>query len=75
MFVAFPVERYFTNVFEHKLFYNQPVEVRVWCKGLEYNQGKFSGGLVSFKSSFSQRSRFLQPFNCPLPAAETVSVG
>ena len=44
MFVAFPVERYFSNVFEHKLFYNQPVEVRVWCEGLEYQLGKFSGG-------------------------------
>ena len=26
----------FNGVSEHKLFYNQPVEVRVWCEGLEY---------------------------------------
>ena len=59
MFVAFPEvisvlsvdlsldEVYFSNVFEHKLFYNQPVEVRVWCEGLEYQLGKFSGGVKS----------------------------
>ena len=33
----------FNGVFEHKLFYNQPVEVRVWCEGLEYQLGKISG--------------------------------
>ena len=68
-------ERIFSNVFEHRLIINQPVEVRVWPEDLEYHQGKVSkGGIVSFKSSFSQRSRFLQPFNHPLPAAETVLV-
>ena len=41
-------ERIFSNVFEHRLFYNQPVEVRVWPEGLEYHQGKFSGGVSLF---------------------------
>ena len=67
LFVTFPVvsivlstnlsvERIFSNVSEQRLFINQPVEVRVWPEGLEYRLGKFSGeGLVSFKSSFSQK--------------------
>ena len=37
-------ERICSNLFEHKLVINQPVEVRVWPEGLEYHQGKFSGG-------------------------------
>ena len=56
MFVAFPevipvlsvdpsLDGDFNGVFEQKLFYNQPVEVRVWCKGLEYQLGKFSRGV------------------------------
>ena len=61
----------FNGVSEHKLFYNQPVEVRVWCEGLEYHLGKFSGGVLSLLGLLSpKRSRFLQPFNRPLPAAE-----
>ena len=55
MFVAFPVvtivlsvdpslDRDFNGVSELKLFFNQPVEVRVWREGLEYQLGKFSGG-------------------------------
>ena len=47
------------------------MEVRVWCEGLEYQLGKFSGGVKSLLSLLSpKRSRFLQPFNRPLPAAE-----
>ena len=38
-------ERIFSNVFEHRLIINQPVEVRVWPEGLEYHQGKFSRGV------------------------------
>ena len=65
MFVAFPVvisvlsvdlsvdELFFSDVFEHKLFFNQPVEVRVWCEGLEYQLGKFSGGVKSLLSLLS----------------------
>ena len=38
---------------EQKLFFNQPVEVRVRCEGLEYEVGKISGGvLASFKFFF-----------------------
>ena len=59
MFVAFPVvsivlsanlsmERIFNGVSEQRLFINQPVEVRVWPEGLEYHQGKFSGGVSLF---------------------------
>ena len=55
LFVAFPEvnsvlstnlseERIFNGVFEQKLSYNQPVEVRVWPEGFEYRQGKFSVG-------------------------------
>ena len=88
MFVAFPVvtsvlsvdfsmdEVYFSDVIEHKLFFNQPVEVRVRCEGLEYQLGKFSGGVKSLLSLLSpKRSRFPQPFNHPLMASETVLVG
>ena len=56
MFVAFPVvtivlnvdlsvDENFNGVSEQKLFFNQPVEVRVRCKGLEYHLGKISGGV------------------------------
>ena len=56
MFVAFPVvtivlnvnlsvDEDFNGVSEQKLFFNQPVEVRVWCESLEYQLGKFSGGV------------------------------
>ena len=57
MFVAFPVvisvfsvnlsldEVNFSNVIELRLFFNQPVEVRVRCEGLEYLLGKISGGV------------------------------
>ena len=34
----------FSDVIEQKLF-NQPVEVRVRCEGLEYQLGKISGGV------------------------------
>ena len=43
------------GVFEQKLFFNQPVEVRVWCEGLEYQQGKFSGGVKSLLSLLSPK--------------------
>ena len=59
MFVVFPVERYFSNVFEQKLFYNQPVEVRVGPRVLGSSKVNSPGGIVYFKSSFSQR--FLIP--------------
>ena len=56
LFVAFPVVNIvlsvdpsldgdFNGVSEQKLFFNQPVEVRVRCKGHEYHLGKFSGGV------------------------------
>ena len=65
----------FNGVSEQKLFFNQPVEVRVRCEGLECQLGKISGGLkASFKCSCSQRSRFPLPFNRLLPAAETMLV-
>ena len=55
LFVAFPVvtivlnvdlslDGYFNSISEQKLFFNQPVEVRVRCEGLEYQLGKISGG-------------------------------
>ena len=71
MFVAFPVvtcmlsvdlsldEVYFSDVIEQKLFFNQPVEVRVRCEGLEYQLGKISGGvLASFKLFFLPKVSF-----------------
>ena len=55
--VNLSLDGYFNGISEHKLFFNQPVEVRVRCEGLECQLGKISGGVkVSFKSSFSQRS-------------------
>ena len=56
MFVAFPVEKpvlsvdlsvdevLFSNVSEQRLFYNQPVEVRVDPRVLGSSKVKFSGG-------------------------------
>ena len=68
------MDGFFSDVIEQKLF-NQPVEVRVRSGGLDFLLGKISGGVkASFKSSFSQRSHCLLPFNRPLPAAETMSV-
>ena len=67
MFVAFSVvttvlsvdlsldEVSFSNVFEQKLFFDQPVEVRVWCEGLEYQLGNFSGGVKSLLSLLSPK--------------------
>ena len=46
---------YFSDVIEQKLFFNQPVEVRVWCEGLEYQLGKFSGGVKSLLSLLSPK--------------------
>ena len=52
--MAFPVERFFSNVFEHRLINNQPVEVRVDPRVLGSIKVKSPGGLrVLFKSSFS----------------------
>ena len=59
MFVAFPVvsimlsanlsvDEDFNGVSELRLFFKQPVEVRVWREGLEHHQGKFSGGVGLF---------------------------
>ena len=75
LFVAFPVvesvlsidlsmdEVLFNGVSEQRLFYNQPVEVRVDPRVLSSSKVNSPGGLkVSFKSSFSQiGSRFLHP--------------
>ena len=73
--VNLSVDEEFNGLSEQRLLFNQPVEVRVRCEGLEYQLGQISGGgLGSFKCSFSQRSRFPLPFNRPLPAAETMSV-
>ena len=69
-FVAFPMgsimlsanlseERIFSGVFEQRLIYNQPVEVRVGPRVLGSFKVKSPGGFVLFKSSFSQR--FLIP--------------
>ena len=70
LFVAFPVvtivlsidlslDGYFNGVSEQKLFFNQPVEVRVGVRVLSTSKVNSPGGFVSFKSSFSQR--FLIP--------------
>ena len=59
MFVAFPevipvlsvdpsLDGDCNGVSEQKLFFNQPVEVRVRCEGLECQLGKISGGVKSF---------------------------
>ena len=75
LFVVLPVEKpvlsvdlsvdkvIFNSVSEQKLFYNQPVEVRVGPRVLSSSKVKSLGGLiVSFKSSFSQiGSQFLHP--------------
>ena len=49
-------ERIFSGVFEHRLIYNQPVEVRVDPRVSGSIKVKSSGGFLMFKSSFSQRS-------------------
>ena len=43
--VNLSVDEDFNGVSEQKLFFNQPVEVRVRCEGLEYQLGKISGGV------------------------------
>ena len=49
-------ERIFNGVFEQRLFFNQPVEVRVGPRVLGSSKVNSLGGLkVSFKSSFYQR--------------------
>ena len=59
LFVAFPVvsivlstnlsvERIFSNVSEHRLFINQPVEVRVGPRVLSTSKVNSPGGFVSF---------------------------
>ena len=48
-------ERIFSGVFEQRLIYNQPVEVRVGPMVLGSLKVNSPGGIVSFKSSFSQR--------------------
>ena len=81
--VAFPVvlpvlsvnlsvdEVLFNGISEQKLFYNQPVEVRVDPRVLSSSKVNSPGGLrVSFKSSFSQRFSIPTSLNRPLPAAE-----
>ena len=68
------MDEFLSVVIEQKLF-NQPVEVRVRSGGLVLLLGKISGGVkASFKFSFSQRSHCPLPFNCPLPAVETMLV-
>ena len=64
------VERIFNGVSEQRLFYNQPVEVRVDPRVSGSVKVKSPGGCLMFKSSFSQR--FLTPtsLNRLLPAAE-----
>ena len=48
-------ERIFNGVSEQRLFFNQPVEVRVGPRVLSSSKVNSPGGFVSFKSSFSQR--------------------
>ena len=48
-------ERIFNGVFEHRLIFNQPVEVRVGPRVLGSSKVNSPGGFGSFKSSFSQR--------------------
>ena len=68
--MAFPVGRFFSNVFEHRLINNQPVEVRVDPRVLGSIKVNSPGGYVLFKSSFSQRFLIPTSLNRPLPAAE-----
>ena len=68
--MAFPVERFFSNVFEHRLINNQPVEVRVDPRVLGSIKVISQGGYVLFKSSFSQGFLIPTSLNRPLPAAE-----
>ena len=54
-----------------RLYYNQPVEVRVDPRVSGSSKVKSPGGLrVLFKSSFSQRFLIPTSLNRPLPAAE-----
>ena len=64
------MERFFSNVFEHRLINNQPVEVRVDPRVLGSIKVNSLGGYVLFKSSFSQRFPIPTSLNRPLPAAE-----
>ena len=48
-------ERICNGVSEHRLFINQPVEVRVGPRVLSSSKVNSPGGFVYFKSSFSQR--------------------
>ena len=63
-------ERIFSGIFEQKLIYNQPVEVRVGPRVLGSFKVKSPGGFVLFKSSFSQGFPIPTSLNRPLPAAE-----
>ena len=73
--MAFPVERFFSNVFEHRLINNQPVEVRVDPRVSGSPKVISLGGYVLFLSLPSPKG-FLIPtsLNRPLPAQKTVSV-
>ena len=68
--MAFPVERFFSNVFEHRLINNQPVEVRVDPRVLGSIKVISPRGYVLYKSSFSQGFLIPTSLNRPLPAAE-----
>ena len=55
---------------EQKALLNQPVEVRVGPRVLGSFKVKSPGGLVLFKSSFSQGFLIPASLNRPLPVAE-----
>ena len=63
-------ERIFNGVFEQRLIYNQPVEVRVGPRVSGSSKVISPGGYGSFKSSFSQGFLIPTSLNRPLPAAE-----
>ena len=64
-------EVFFNGTSEQRLFYNQPVEVRVDPRVLSSSKVNSPGGFrVSFKSSFSQRFSIPTSLNRLLPAAE-----
>ena len=48
-------ERICSNVFEQRLIFNQPVEVRVGLRVSSSSKVNYPGGCLFFKSSFSQR--------------------
>ena len=50
--VDLSLDRYCNGVSEQKLFFNQPVEVRVRCEGLECQLGKISGGVKTLFKFF-----------------------